>query len=86
MSDFINIQQADITKEVTKIKIDVPFILLNKKCFVRVLCYDSNNEFVHKYEFELTGEDYLLWQSDEWLINYVCNKYNFNIDIIDDEN
>lgn len=86
MTEYINIQQATITKEITKIKIDIPFIILREKCFVRVLCYNNDNELIHKYEFELMGNDYLQWQTDEWLINYVCQKYFFNVNNIEDEN
>ena len=86
MSNFINVEESTIIKTVHKIKIDVPYLILNTKCMVRVLCYDENEEFIHKYEFELVDDDYLQWQTDEWLVNYVKQKYFFNNDVLENEN
>lgn len=61
----------------TRIKIDVSFILLNDRCDVRVLCFDDNMKLIDTCEFELTKPDYDSWIKDEDLINYVCNKFNF---------
>jgi len=86
MSNFINVEESTIIKTVHKIKIDIPYLILNAKCMVRVLCYDENEEFIHKYEFELVDDDYLQWQTDEWLVNYVKQKYFFNNDVLENEN
>ena len=75
----IQIQSTEITQTITSIKIDIPFIILNTKCVVRVLCYDSSNSLINTYQFELIQPDYDTWLHDNDLINYVCQKYNFSL-------
>lgn len=74
----IQINPVEITKTITSIKIEVPFILLNQQCIVRVLCYDNNHELVDKREFEMNQPYYSIWRDDRDLVNYVCEKYNFS--------
>jgi hypothetical protein len=75
----INIQPAYINQIITRIKIDIPLIILNEKCAVRVLCYDSDNNLIKTHEFELVKPDYDEWLRDIDLIDYVCEKYNFTL-------
>lgn len=75
----INIQPATITQSIISIKIDVPFILLNERAVIRVLCFSDNMKLIHTYEFELAKPEYNSWLRDEDLINYVCDKYNFSL-------
>lgn len=77
--NYISIEPVDITKTIKSFKIDVPYIILNTKCFVRVLCFDSENKLINTYEFELEKPDYNSWLSDDDLIDYVCNKYGFTL-------
>lgn len=76
---LIQIQPTEISKTISSFKIDVPFIILMTQCFVRVLCFDADNKLIHTYEFLLEKPDYDIWQKDEDLVNYVCQKYNFQI-------
>ncbi len=78
MAEYIEIEPINIIKEIVKFKIDVPLIMLNLRCLVRVLCYDSNDKLIHTYEFMLEKPDYDMWLKDEDLISYVCQKYNFS--------
>lgn len=77
--NYIQIEPVNISLVITSIKIEVPFLLLNVKCYVKVLCYNANNQLIHTYEFELNKPDYDSWLSDDDLINYVCQKYNFSL-------
>ena len=79
MTELIEIVPTNLTKEISKIKIDVPLIMLNTRCFVKVLCYDENDKLIHTYDFILEKPDYDIWLRDEDLVNYVCQKYNFQI-------
>ena len=82
MTELIEIVPTNLTKEISKIKIDVPLIMLNTRCFVKVLCFDANDKLIHTYDFMLEKPDYDIWLRDEDLVNYVCQKYNFSrIDI-----
>ena len=79
MTELIEIVPTNLTKEISKIKIDVPLIMLNTRCFIKVLCYDENDKLIHTYDFILEKPDYDIWLRDEDLVNYVCQKYNFQI-------
>ncbi len=76
----ITIQPKEVIQTISKIKIDIPLIMLNDKCYVRVLCYDNAMTLIKTYDFELAKPDYNLWLKDEDLVTYVCEKYNFIID------
>ncbi len=78
--DFININQSQITQYIKKIKINVIHIELNVTATIQTLCYDENGVLLVAYAFELIGDEYLAWQNDNWLINYVCQKYNFTLE------
>lgn len=75
--DFINIEQIEFTQYITKIKINVIYIELNVKATIQTLCYDEDGKLLNVYAFELTGEEYQNWQNDQWLIDYICEKYGF---------
>jgi hypothetical protein len=76
-TQFINVAPLQIVQTVVKFKIDIPFIVLNEKAVIKVLCYDIDSNLLTTYSFELIQPDYGIWLKDEDLINYVCNKYNF---------
>lgn len=84
--DFININETEIIQYIRKIKINVLHIELNVKATIQTLCYNIDGLLLTAYVFELSGEDYQNWQNDSWLINYVCNKYNFTISNTESEN
>lgn len=75
--NYISIEPVEITKTIASIKIDVPYIILNTKCYVKVLCFDELNKLINTYEFELEKPDYNTWLDDDDLIDYVCQKYGF---------
>ena len=78
MTEFIQIQPVEITKEISKIKIDVPLIMLNTRCYVKVLCYDVNDKLIHTFDFILEKPDYNIWLRDEDLIDYVLPEIQFS--------
>ena len=82
MDNTIEIEPKEITLNIKKIKIEVPYLLFNVMAMVRVQCFDENNNLLVIHNFELMGEDYQLWKDDQDLINYVCEKYNFSKEII----
>ncbi len=60
-----------------KIKIDVMNLELNKSSIIIVKVLDEVNRFISQDEFLLDGEEYAEWVNDDWLIDYVCNKYGY---------
>lgn len=78
MEPYINVEPRDLIQVITKIKIKVLSLELNQFATIQVTCYDDLNNFLHSYVFELR-EEYQFWINDEWIINYVMNRYGFII-------
>jgi hypothetical protein len=46
---------------------------------IKVESFDDENKLLNTYYFELNEKNYHMWNTDSWLIDYVCNKYGFVI-------
>jgi hypothetical protein len=79
MSNTVQIQPKEITLNIKSIRVEVPYLLLNVMAMVRVQCFDENNNLLITHNFELVGDDYQLWKDDTDLIDYVCDKYGFDL-------
>jgi hypothetical protein len=79
MMEYINVEPCDLIQIISKIKINVIYLELNVKATIQCKCYDDNNNLLNSYIFQLEDNEYQTWQTDEWLINYVCEKYGFVI-------
>ena len=75
MENYIDIQSYDLIQIISKIKIKVMNLILNKSATIKVEYLDDDNKLLNTYYFELNGDDYQLWTNDNFVINYVCNKY-----------
>ncbi len=45
----------------------------------KVESFDDENKLLNTHYFELNEKNYQMWNTDSWLIDYVCNKYGFVI-------
>ena len=79
MTSYINIQPKDITQTVSKILIKVSNIELNSYAIIKVQTYDSSEKMITCESFILSGTEYDMWSTDNYLIEYVCNKYGYSI-------
>lgn len=77
--NYINIEPSDLIQIISKISVSVVDITLNEKATICVKCYNSEDQYLISYYYELCQPEYTLWQNDEWLINYSCQKYGFQI-------
>ena len=77
--DIIQVEPKEISLSIKSIKIEIPYLLLNVMAMVRVQCFDENNNLLVIYNFELVDDDYQLWKDDTDLIDYVCDKYGFDL-------
>lgn len=83
--DFINVEPCDLIQIISKIKINVVYLELNQKCTIQTSCYDENGRILTTYMCEIVQPEYDNWQQDEWLENYILEKYGFvrkNIELI----
>ncbi len=81
MEPYINIEACNLIQVISKIKIKVLSLEINKFAVIQVMCYDNSMNFLCNHVFELR-DDYQLWINDEWLINYVVNKYGFTLNMV----
>ena len=81
MEPYINIEACNLIQVISKIKINVLSLEINKFAVIQVMCYDNSMNFLCNHVFELR-DDYQLWTNDEWLINYVVNKYGFTLNMV----
>ena len=79
MTSYINIQPKDITQTVSKILIKVSNLELNSYAIIKVQTYDSSEKMITSESFVLSGTEYDMWSPDNYLIEYVCNKYNYTL-------
>lgn len=79
MNNYINIEPKVIEKLVHKISIKVLYLELNKNAIIKVESFSENNELLDTNNIFLDGPDYQNWNNDDFLIQYVCNKYGFTL-------
>jgi len=76
--EYINVEPCELMQFISKIKIDVIYIKLNITATIQTSCYDDYNKLLITYIFELSGDEYQMWTSDQWLVDYVLDKYGFS--------
>ena len=76
MNQYIPVENCDLIQVVTQIKINILNIILCDRATIQVLLYGYDTKLLDSYIFELVGDEYQMWQDDNYLIQYVCEKYN----------
>ena len=73
----IKVQPKEIVEvlKIHSIKVEVNSLNLGQDANVIVAMLNENNEVIKIEGFMLSQPDYDLWVSDEWLFQYVCDKY-----------
>ena len=79
MENYIHIESCDLIQIISKIKIKVMNLILNESAMIKVESFDDENKLLNTYYFELNEKNYQMWNNDNWLIDYVCDKYGFTI-------
>ena len=77
--NFLNIEPKQITLEAYKISIKVLYLELNNNAIIKVESFSQNNELIDTKQFDLNGSDYQNWNNDDFLIQYVCDKYGYSL-------
>jgi hypothetical protein len=68
------------TKTITSFRVSIDTIILFTSANIVVDFYDNNNILIDRKRLTISGDDYTNWgNSDEYIINYVANYYNFII-------
>lgn len=77
MNSYIPIETKEVLQYGSKISISVLLLVLNEYALIKVQIFDSNSKLLDVNEFILEGEDYSNWHNDNYLIDYVCQKYGY---------
>lgn len=77
--NFINIEPKQINLIAHKISLKVLYLELNQNAIIKVESFSESNELLETKQFILDGADYKNWYNDDFLIQYVCNKYGFTL-------
>ena len=75
--NFINIEPKQINLVAHKISVKVLYLELNSNAIIKVDLFSESNDLLQTNQFILDGEDYKNWYNDDFLIQYVCNKYGY---------
>jgi hypothetical protein len=68
------------TKIITSFRVSVDTVILFTSANILVDFCDSRNILIERKRLIISGDDYTNWgSSDEYIINYVANYYNFTI-------
>ena len=60
---------------VTKITYSINSLVFNESCGIMIMFLKESDRDDHVYfHFTIKGEEYQLWQSDDYIINYIQNK------------
>ena len=79
MPSYLQIQPAQLIQIISKIKINVLHMEINSNATIQVLAYSEDNQLLTSYVFELNLPEYDYWRDDDYLVDYVCQKYGFII-------
>jgi hypothetical protein len=84
MENNFNIKPKEIitTTTITKITITTHNIIINSSINLLVTYYDDKDKYVETIHLVLDGEDYKNYKdskSDDYLLNWICNKLNLTI-------
>jgi hypothetical protein len=77
MPAYLQIQPAQLIQIISKIKINVLHMEINSNATIQVLAYSEDNQLLTSYVFELNLPEYDYWRDDDYLVDYVCQKYGF---------
>lgn len=77
----INVQPKEYTttKEILSFEIRIINLKINESASINVIFYGNGGEYIKNESFTLQNPDYQLWTNDQWLIDYVANKYDLTI-------
>ena len=81
MPTFLQIEPTQLIQIISKIQINILHMDLNLSATVQVLAYSEDNILLKSSVFELNLPDYDSWHDDDWLVDYVCQKYGYILPI-----
>ena len=79
MNFYIDIEKKQIMKEATKMTIKVSNIELNSSAIIKIELYDNIYNLLDTNQIILDGIDYQNWNNDDWLLDFISDKYGYKI-------
>lgn len=76
MENNIKVVQKQTNISIDSIKINVFVYELNVKAIFKVDLYQENGNFITSEYIEISGQDFINWEQDDFVINYILDKLN----------
>lgn len=76
MENNIKVIQKQTNISIDSIKINVFVYELNVKAIFKVDLYQENGNFITSEYIEISGQDFINWEQDDFVINYILDKLN----------
>lgn len=73
---MIRVVQKPTNINIDSIKISIHTYEVNVRAVVKVDLHQENGNYISSEYVELTGNDFINWEQDDFLINFVLNQLN----------
>jgi hypothetical protein len=73
---MIRVIQKPTNINIDSIKISVNTYEVNVRAVFKVDLHQENGNYISSEYVELIGEDFINWEQDDFLINFILNKLN----------
>lgn len=72
----IQVVQKATNIMIDNIKINIQTYEVNIRAVFKVDLYQSNGYYISSEYVELSGQDFINWEQDDFLIDFILNKLN----------
>lgn len=72
----IQVIQKSTNIMIDNIKINIQTYEVNVRAVFKVDLHQSNGHYITSEYIELAGQDFIDWEQDDFLINFILNKLN----------
>lgn len=75
---LISVNNLTITKTsiIFNIKLEVIELILFESCEFRIILFDEENNIIDVKFYKISGEEYVNWNNDEYIVSWIKNKIN----------
>jgi len=72
----IQVVQKPTNQMIDNIRINIQTYEVNIRAVFKVDLYESNGHYISSEYVELKGQDFIDWEQDNFLIDFILNKLN----------
>jgi hypothetical protein len=72
----IQVVQKPTNQMIDNIRINIQTYEVNIRAVFKLDLYESNGHYISSEYVELKGQDFISWEQDDFLIDFILNKLN----------